>query len=72
MPSHLETALNVASTGFYEKAPGAWGPKAIVTVNGNLLTEQKPARPLAEEIMKVLQGAAPYTLWTARDNALGV
>ena len=64
MPFHLETALNVASNGFYEKAPAAWAPKAIVTANGKLLTGQNPssAGPLAEEILKVLQGAAPYTL----------
>jgi putative intracellular protease/amidase len=64
MPFHLETALNVASNGFYEKAPVAWGPKAIVTANGRLLTGQNPASagPLAEEILRVLQGAAPYTL----------
>jgi putative intracellular protease/amidase len=64
MPFHLETALNVASNGFYEKAPAAWGTKAIVTANGKLLTGQNPASagPLAEEILRVLQGAAPYTL----------
>src|ERR1700712_3931494 len=31
MPFHLETALNTASDGFYEKAAKAWGPKVIVT-----------------------------------------
>lgn len=64
MPFHLETALNVASNGFYEKAPAAWLPKVIVTANGKLLTGQSPAsaEPLAIEIRKVLLGAAPYNL----------
>ena len=59
MPFHLETALNVASNGFYEKAPAAWGPKVIVTANGKLLTGQNPlsAEPLAEKIVEVLHGA---------------
>ncbi|MCJ1472066.1 hypothetical protein MMC13_000711 [Lambiella insularis] len=64
MPFHLETTLNEASNGFYEKADAAWGPKVIVTANGKLLTGQNPssAEPLAKELRKVLQGAAPYTL----------
>lgn len=64
MPFHLETALNTASNGFYEKAAAAWGPKAIVTANGKLLTGQNPASagPLAEEILKTLQATAPYSL----------
>lgn len=59
MPFHLETYLNTASNGFYEKAPEAWGPKVIVTANGKLLTGQNPAsaHPLALEILKVLQGS---------------
>lgn len=58
MPFHLETYLNTASNGFYEKAPQAWAPKVISTANGKLLTGQNPAsaHPLAVEMLKVLQG----------------
>lgn len=61
MPFHLETALNTASNGSYEKAPAVWGQKVIVTANGKLLTGQNPssAEPLAKEIRKVLKSADP-------------
>lgn len=58
MPFHLETALNKASGGHYEKAAKAWDPH--VTVDGNLLMGQNPAsaNPLAIEVLKVLTGKA--------------
>ena len=58
MPFHLETALDKASGGHYEKAAKAWDPH--VTVDGKLLMGQNPnsANPLAVELLKVLEGRA--------------
>jgi hypothetical protein len=58
MPFHLETALNKASGGHYEKSAKAWDPH--VTVDGKLLMGQNPAsaNPLAKELLKVLTGSA--------------
>ena len=58
MPFHLETALDKASGGHYEKAAKAWDPH--VTVDGKLLMGQNPAsaNPLAVELLKVLNGRA--------------
>jgi len=57
MPFHLETALNKASGGHYEKAAKAWDPHVIV--DGKLLMGQNPAsaNPLAKELLKVLTGS---------------
>ena len=60
MPFHLETALDRASNGLYQKCPTAWEPKVVVSANGRLLTGQNPASagPLAREILAVLRGVA--------------
>lgn len=58
MPFHLETALDEASGGGYEKAVKAWDPWVVVSeIEGKrLLTGQNPgsARGLAEEVLKAL------------------
>lgn len=62
MPFHLETALDVASGGGYEKADQAWGKKVVVSVSGEgqgrkrLLTGQNPAsaKGMAVELLKML------------------
>jgi putative intracellular protease/amidase len=57
MPFSLETALNAASGGKYEKATAAWDPHVIVEPSGKMLFGQNPnsAHPLGEALLKVLQ-----------------
>jgi len=57
MPFSLEDALNKASGGKYEKSTEAWGPHVIVEKSRKLLLGQNPnsARPLGEELLKVLE-----------------
>ncbi|KAG0651532.1 hypothetical protein D0Z07_1514 [Hyphodiscus hymeniophilus] len=58
MPFHLETALNNASGGHYEKAGKAWDAHITVDSDGKLLFGQNPASAssLAKELLKVLVG----------------
>lgn len=60
MPFHLETALDVASGGNYEKSPEAWVPHVIVSKTKKFLTGQNPgsAQPLAVELLKKLNVGA--------------
>ncbi|KAH9208255.1 putative chaperone protein HSP31 [Leptodontidium sp. 2 PMI_412] len=53
-PIHLETELNKASGGHYEKVAQDWGPHVVVSSNKKLLLGQNlaSARPLALEILK--------------------
>jgi putative intracellular protease/amidase len=55
MPFHLETALDVASGGNYEKAAEAWAPHVVVSRTKRLATGQNPAsaKPLAEALLKM-------------------
>ncbi len=57
MRFHLETALNDASSGHYEKAEKAWDPWVVVSSTKNFLTGQNPrsVKPLAEGLLKKLQ-----------------
>jgi len=57
MPFHLETALDKASGGHYEKAEKSWGPHVVVNPSKKLLMGQNPAsaQPLAEAVLKFLQ-----------------
>jgi len=57
IPFLLEDRIKLLG-GTYEKADGLWGVK--VAHSGNLFTGQNPAsaRPLAEKILKTLQGKA--------------
>lgn len=63
MPFHLETALDRASGGLYEKASEPWAEKVIVSVSGEgdkrkrLLTGQNPASAsaFAKELLKMLE-----------------
>ncbi len=43
MPFMLETELNKASGGHYEKAKEPWAEKVVVARNGRLITGQNPA-----------------------------
>lgn len=43
MPFMLETELNKASGGKYEKASQPWGEKVVIARNGRLVTGQNPA-----------------------------
>jgi putative intracellular protease/amidase len=58
MPFHLETALDNASGGHYEKSAKAWDPHVAVNTGGKLLFGQNPASAngLAVELLKVLLG----------------
>jgi putative intracellular protease/amidase len=55
MPFHLETALDVASGGKYEKAAEAWAPHVVVSRTKRFATGQNPAsaKPLAEALLKM-------------------
>jgi len=57
MPFHLETALNKASGGHYEKAAKAWDPHFVISENKKLLMGQNPAsaQSLAVELLQVLK-----------------
>ena len=59
MPFHLETALDVASGGGYEKADKAWDEKVVVSFESGkrLLTGQNPgsAKRVAEELLRLLE-----------------
>ncbi|KAH8657197.1 putative parkinson disease 7 domain-containing protein 1 [Tricladium varicosporioides] len=59
MPFHLETALDNASGGNYEKSEAAWAPHVIVSSTKKLLTGQNPAsaQPLAVELLKKLKAS---------------
>jgi putative intracellular protease/amidase len=58
MPFHLETYLNNASAGHYEKAPAAWAPHITVSKTKKLLFGQNPAsaRPVSVALLENLQG----------------
>lgn len=57
MPFHLETYLNNASGGHYEKSEAAWSPHVVVSSTKKLLWGQNPAsaQPLAVEVLKKLK-----------------
>ena len=57
MPFHLETYLDSASNGHYEKSEEAWAPKVIVSSTKKLLTGQNPAsaKGVAIELLKKVQ-----------------
>lgn len=57
MPFHLETVLNNASEGGYEKAAEAWAPLTLVSEDGKLITGQNPASAagVAEALLKALK-----------------
>lgn len=58
MPFHLETYLNNASGGNYEKAPAAWAPHITVSKTKKLLFGQNPAsaHPVSVALLEKLQG----------------
>lgn len=57
MPFHLETVLDNASKGGYEKATEAWAPLTLVSEDGKLITGQNPAsaQGVAEALVRVLK-----------------
>jgi len=57
MPFHLQTYLDNASGGHYEKAAKAWDPHVVVSGTKKLLMGQNPAsaKPLAEALLKKIQ-----------------
>lgn len=57
MPFMLETELQKASNGKFEKADKLWGEKVVVSKGGRLITGQNPfsAKKLASELARAIQ-----------------